>query len=277
MTRKLLTVSLCLNIAFLATLFLKQRTVESSEGSGGGVPGTPSGNGDVNCDGKLDLSDPISLLGYLFLGGPAPCACTCAPPAPVCGNNLLELPEECDDGNELSGDGCSATCRLERATCGDGIIDGEEQCDGADLGGQTCQSFGFTGGTLGCRTSCDVDLSGCFNPVCGDGTVDGTEECDDGNTVNGDGCSATCRSETTVCGDGTVAGTEECDDGNTVNGDGCSATCHVELPTCGDGVIEGAEECDGADIGGRSCRDFGFQSGSLGCGTDCKVDTSGCI
>ncbi|MBI5045475.1 MAG: DUF4215 domain-containing protein [Candidatus Niyogibacteria bacterium] len=28
----------------------------------------------------------------------------------VCGNNILESPEECDDGNVVSGDGCSATC-----------------------------------------------------------------------------------------------------------------------------------------------------------------------
>jgi hypothetical protein len=27
---------------------------------------------DVNADGKLDLSDPVSLLGFLFLGGTPP-------------------------------------------------------------------------------------------------------------------------------------------------------------------------------------------------------------
>jgi cysteine-rich repeat protein len=31
--------------------------------------------------------------------------------------------------------------------------------------------------------------------TCGDGNPDFTEQCDDGNTVNGDGCSATCRVE----------------------------------------------------------------------------------
>ncbi|NVB85388.1 MAG: DUF4215 domain-containing protein, partial [Kofleriaceae bacterium] len=31
-----------------------------------------------------------------------------------------------------------------------------------------------------------------------------------------------------VCGDGTIGPGETCDDGNTVNGDGCSATCHLE-------------------------------------------------
>ncbi|MEK7647105.1 MAG: myxococcus cysteine-rich repeat containing protein [Patescibacteria group bacterium] len=33
--------------------------------------------------------------------------------APVCGNSILESPEECDDGNTISGDGCSAVCARE--------------------------------------------------------------------------------------------------------------------------------------------------------------------
>jgi cysteine-rich repeat protein len=33
--------------------------------------------------------------------------------AQVCGNGLQEPPEQCDDGNLLSGDGCSATCAFE--------------------------------------------------------------------------------------------------------------------------------------------------------------------
>jgi TonB family protein len=32
-------------------------------------------------------------------------------------------------------------------------------------------------------------------PVCGDSAVDVSEQCDDGNTINGDGCSSTCRTE----------------------------------------------------------------------------------
>lgn len=33
------------------------------------------------------------------------------------------------------------------------------------------------------------------NTVCGDGVVEGSEQCDDGNTTDGDGCSAACVSE----------------------------------------------------------------------------------
>jgi cysteine-rich repeat protein len=64
--------------------------------------------------------------------------------------------------------------------------------------------------------------------ACGDGVVMGDEECDDGNVVDGDGCSATCRIEVAECGDGHLDPDEECDDGNVSAGDGCSATCTVE-------------------------------------------------
>ena len=36
--------------------------------------------------------------------------------SPVCGNVIVEGPQEtCDDGNTVSGDGCSATCQVEAA------------------------------------------------------------------------------------------------------------------------------------------------------------------
>ena len=71
-------------------------------------------------------------------------------------------------------------------------------------------------------------------PYCGNGMIEGTEQCDDGNTMDGDGCSATCQSESSstplnpVCGDHKKEGIEQCDDGNTMDGDGCSATCQSE-------------------------------------------------
>ena len=98
-----------------------------------------------------------------------------------------------------------------------------------------------------------------FNPVflsfCGDRLVEGTEECDDGNTLSGDGCSATCQKEeprptlvgaAAVCGDGVLDSSEECDDGNTRDGDGCTTTCLLEQGICGDGIVERllGEQCE---------------------------------
>jgi len=89
-----------------------------------------------------------------------------------------------------------------------------------------------------------------WHPICGNGSLDTGEQCDDGNSTDGDGCSAACSLES--CGDGVLDPSEECDDGNNVGNDGCSAICTVE--ECGDGIIQGAEECDdGNSIDGDGC------------------------
>ena len=50
---------------------------------------------------------------------------------PVCGDGVREGSEQCDDGNNLNGDGCSLACLIETisipAECGDGIHDAGEQ------------------------------------------------------------------------------------------------------------------------------------------------------
>ena len=60
------------------------------------TPGTEAcgNNADDDCDGLTDEA-----------------GCT---PSSVCGNGVVEAPEECDDGNASPGDGCTPTCRLEQ-------------------------------------------------------------------------------------------------------------------------------------------------------------------
>ncbi len=53
--------------------------------------------------------------------------------------------------------------------CGDGIRVAPEQCDGNDLGGATCQSLGFTGGTLSCHANCTFNTSLCLTFTGGGG------------------------------------------------------------------------------------------------------------
>ena len=80
-------------------------------------------------------------------------------------------------------------------------------------------------------------------PVCGNGKLESpAEECDDGNTVDGDDCTARCK--IAVCGDGIVnENSETCDDSNDVDTDNCTNEC--QIASCGDGVVwAGVEPCD---------------------------------
>ncbi len=75
---------------------------------------------------------------------------------------------------------------------------------------------------------------------CGDGITTGNEQCDDGNTVDTDGCTATCTGFCQIplnkygvseqcgpCGNSKweAGESEQCDDGNRITGDGCDDTC----------------------------------------------------
>ncbi|HSD90385.1 MAG TPA: DUF4215 domain-containing protein [Kofleriaceae bacterium] len=53
---------------------------------------------------------------------------------PGCGNHVIEVDEQCDDGNHVSGDGCSSDC-TSNETCGNGVLDSiaGELCDDGNL------------------------------------------------------------------------------------------------------------------------------------------------
>ncbi len=131
----------------------------------------------------------------------------------LCGNGIIEEPEECDDRNMVAGDGCSLLC----------VVDNPNGRGAADRAA-----------------------------LCGNGKAEGPEQCDDGNVVLGDGCNPQCRLESTIitggrqCGNGTVDSGEECDDGALNDGDGCTATCFLEAGRVGDGVVQRAlgERCE---------------------------------
>jgi CSLREA domain-containing protein len=50
-----------------------------------------------------------------------------------------------------------------------------------------------------------------------------------------------------TCGNGVIEGAEECDDGNTIDGDGCSADCRLE-DLDGDGVLDVSDACRGTAV-----------------------------
>lgn len=76
---------------------------------------------------------------------------------------------------------------------------------------------------------------------CGDWTIAAWEECDDGNGIDNDQCTNSCK--LTYCGDevtqkpnGKTNTMEQCDDGNQDNTDLCNNNCQVAV--CGDSVIQ---------------------------------------
>jgi hypothetical protein len=68
--KKWIAISIVLNVALLGVALhgvLADRTASAAPGGG-----RPSGNGDVNGDGQIDIADAIYLLLYLFVEGKAP-------------------------------------------------------------------------------------------------------------------------------------------------------------------------------------------------------------
>ena len=84
-------------------------------------------------------------------------------------------------------------------------------------------------------------------PECGDGILEPGEQCDDGDSDDGDGCSAACIIEPDPsCGNGILEQGEECDDGNNTDGDDCDSNCLKETTAC--------ITCEGTlSLGGRWC------------------------
>lgn len=140
----------------------------------------------------------------------------------------------------------------------------------------------------GCTSLCTAAGSEPDQAVCGDGTLDQDEEtlagedCDDGNTVDNDGCSSSCKYEGTDasaegvsgCGDLVIDEFEDCDDGNVVDGDGCSSTCLAE------GSRSVGAMCGNNDIAyntttfaGEECDDGNAMSGD-GCSRECLREGS---
>jgi len=147
--------------------------------------------------------------------------------------------------------------------CGNGQIDTAEGevCDGADLGGASCLSRGFTGGTLTCSATCDdYDDSACTGTACGNGQVDAMEECD-GTDFNNSTCETL----------GLEPGNLVCMNNCTFNTTGCGAPS-----VCGNGSIEGTEDCDLFELGGATCASEGFEGGDLGCTVNCTFNTVDC-
>lgn len=74
--------------------------------------------------------------------------------------------------------------------CGNNQVDSGEDCDGIDLAGQTCQSLGYSSGTLACTASCVFLVNGCTGTSpCQEGQIyrESNQSCEDCENISGDG------------------------------------------------------------------------------------------
>jgi fibro-slime domain-containing protein len=263
----------------------------ASGGAGAGTSGSGTGGSGIVI--RMDAGTDSATDGGHGCDGSSACVVGC-------GNGKIDpgSSEQCDDGNNIPGDGCSTDCKTEKdwacpepgaacvslVKCGDGKIGGKETCDD-----------GNTKSGDGCSSTCTLEPGwDCARPGgdciahCGDAILTATEQCDPPNPTKG--CSLGCRLEPgyacdppasppnpsapatchrAVCGDGTKEATEACDDGGRVDGDGCSGRCTLE-PICDQG--ECTSKCgDGIRLPAEACDDGNTRDGD-GCSADCKVE-----
>lgn len=189
-----------------------------------------------------------------------------------CGNGVIEVGEQCDDGNVNNGDCCSATCNHEPngSTCDDDLFcNGVGTCSNGncDQDGDPC--VGQPACLSNCNeiannclaaadTPCEDDDNGCTDDLC-DGAgacthLPNTDGCDDGKWCNGQD----------TCNDGKCAKHQ---------GDPCVPPCAVRcLEDQDECLIDAGATCDDENECTRNdkCSDRGF------CVGENEPDEQGC-
>jgi hypothetical protein len=70
-------------------------------------------------------------------------------------------------GNCTGGKPADRVCAASAAECGNGAVESGEDCEAGVPLADSCESLGFSGGTLACGGSCQYDTSGCSGSSCG--------------------------------------------------------------------------------------------------------------
>ena len=216
----------------------------------------------VSGDGCSDVGDVED--GYRCSGGGDPAGQTPSVCVAIGADGFVAGDEECDDQNDISGDGCSALQKIEdgwlcvggtifgdggsvcSVVLGDGyVVTGQESCDDgkdnvtdAPKSGDGCSALGAVENGYSCVGGTAVD--GSVPSVCsvqfGDGfVVSGVEQCDDGNRNEGDGCDLNGNIDNGyACAGGTKADGTNPSNCSVVKGDGYVVT---PIEACDDGPL----------------------------------------
>ncbi|KAI6477444.1 hypothetical protein MCOR17_000542 [Pyricularia oryzae] len=209
------------------------------------------GDGDVTGDEECDFADNGAVDSLCSETctckyGPAenptdevPCAA--APTTPICGNDVVDSGEECDNAeDELCGTNClclygpaenptnEIPCAAAPATpiCGNNVVDSGEQCDNAEdeLCGTNCLCLYGTAENPTAEIPCAAAPAA---PSCGNNIVDSGEQCDN---IEDELCGNDCQC---IYGPATVP-----------TADAPCAAAPIVPPTCGNGAVESGEQCD---------------------------------
>lgn len=197
-----------------------------------------------------------------------------------CGDGQRQSGEECDDANQVGGDGCNSICRREAIYCCEA---GKRQAI-KDAVRDVRPELSFVGANCAALdpsfdASTTVSLERDAVCPCGDGFLEMEEWCDgDLYALNGEGLALNMCAHVPWLGAGyigTVACTADC----TIDDSAC------RRPICGDGTVDENEECDGNNFAAgeqglipTDCESvFGTpQRGFILCDDDCRLDTSLC-
>ena len=214
-------------------------------------------------DGFVQLGVETCDEGDGINGTPLHCNTICnGITAPICGNDIEEPGEECEDGNLVNGDGCDENCNI-TYECNDTVDNDSDLLPdiydpGCHIGDNLINAYDPTD---------NVEL---HTATCGNGAEENDEQCDDGNLFDGDGCSSTCTYQCAsgdipsafyfffedpsltispvptcpVCGDGITEGREDCENiSECSTGEACTDCECVSDGTCNNGYIDDGEVC----------------------------------